>query len=88
MHHQVISLCFMRFWLLLQEKDFEFAEEKQSFQDDEDFLADEAGSGSGEIATGVPGLFFIFTTWVKVFRIIPEFKILRLTFHRKSASKC
>ena len=26
--------------------------------------------------------------WVKVFRIIPEFRILRLTFHRKSASKC
>ena len=23
--------------------------------------------------------------WVKVFRIIPEFRILRLTFHRKSA---
>ena len=27
-------------------------------------------------------------TWVKVFRIIPEFKILRMTFHRKTASKC
>ena len=27
-------------------------------------------------------------TWVKVFRINPEFWILRLTFHRKSASKC
>ena len=27
-------------------------------------------------------------TWVKVFRIIPEFRILTLTFHRKSASKC
>ena len=25
---------------------------------------------------------------VKFFRIIPEFRILRLTFHRKSASKC
>ena len=24
-------------------------------------------------------------TWMKVFRIIPEFRILRLTFHRKSA---
>ena len=23
--------------------------------------------------------------WVKVFRIVPEFRILRLTFHRKSA---
>ena len=27
-------------------------------------------------------------TWVKVVRIIPEFRILRLIFHRKSASKC
>ena len=27
-------------------------------------------------------------TWVKVLRINPEFRILRLTFHRKSASKC
>ena len=27
------------------------------------------------------------TTWVKVFKIVPEFRILRLTFHRKSASK-
>ena len=27
-------------------------------------------------------------TWVKVFRIIPEFRILRMTFHRKSSSKC
>ena len=26
--------------------------------------------------------------WVKVFKINPEFRILRLTFHRKSASKC
>ena len=26
-------------------------------------------------------------TWVKVFRIIPEFRIFRLSFHRKSASK-
>ena len=26
--------------------------------------------------------------WVRVFRIIPEFRILRPTFHRKSASKC
>ena len=28
------------------------------------------------------------SSWVKVFRIISEFRILRLTFHRKSASKC
>ena len=25
---------------------------------------------------------------VEVFRIFPEFRVLRLTFHRKSASKC
>ena len=30
----------------------------------------------------------IISAWVKVFRSIPEFRILRLTFHRKSASKC
>ena len=30
----------------------------------------------------------LFIQWVKVFRIIREFRILRLTFHRKSASKC
>ena len=30
----------------------------------------------------------VIEVWVKVFRIIPEFRILRLTFHRKSASKC
>ena len=29
-----------------------------------------------------------YSTWVKVFRINPEFRILRLTFQRKSASKC
>ena len=27
-------------------------------------------------------------SWVKVFRAVPEFRILRLTFQRKSASKC
>ena len=27
------------------------------------------------------------SAWMKVFRIVPEFRILRLTFHRKSASK-
>ena len=30
----------------------------------------------------------ILATWVKVFRIIPEFRISRLPFHRKLASKC
>ena len=29
----------------------------------------------------------LLNSWVKVFRIIPLFRILRLTFHRKSASK-
>ena len=27
-------------------------------------------------------------SWVKFFRINPEFRILRLTFYGKSASKC
>ena len=27
-----------------------------------------------------------YNAWVKVFRIFPEFRILRLTFHRKPAS--
>ena len=27
----------------------------------------------------------VFHTWVKVFRIVPEFSSLRRTFHRKSA---
>ena len=30
--------------------------------------------------------FAYFIAWVKVFRINPEFRILTLTFHRKSAS--
>ena len=30
----------------------------------------------------------VLISWVKVFMIIPEFRILRLTFLRKSASKC
>ena len=30
----------------------------------------------------------VFSAWLKVFRINPEFRILRLTFHRRSASKC
>ena len=36
------------------------------------------------------GLFYLSLSsiWVKAFRIIPEFSILRLTFHRKTASKC
>ena len=31
---------------------------------------------------------YMLQTWAKVVRTIPEFRILRLTFHRKSASKC
>ena len=33
------------------------------------------------------GSFWV-NVWVKHFRINPEFRILRLTLHRKSASKC
>ena len=32
--------------------------------------------------------FTLLDSWVKVYRIISEFRILGLTFHRKSASKC
>ena len=32
--------------------------------------------------------FTLLDSLVKVFRIIPEFRILRLTFHTKSATKC
>ena len=43
----------------------------------------------GQITSVMIGLLQWYKTiWVKVFRIIPEFRILRLTFHRKSASKC
>ena len=33
-----------------------------------------------------PGEFLF--TWLKVFRIIPDFRILRITLHIKSSSKC
>ena len=39
-------------------------------------------------AEGSCDLAVITHTWVKVFMIYPEFRILRLTFLRKSASKC
>ena len=35
----------------------------------------------------IEGLIRTLVAWVKVFRIIPEFRILRLTFQRKSASR-
>ena len=31
---------------------------------------------------------YLYNIWVKVFRIVPEFRIFRLTFQRKSPSKC
>ena len=46
---------------------------------------------SGEYAVSQPAEVTGTTSklsWVKVFRIISEFRILRLTFYRKSASKC
>ena len=50
---------------------------------------------SEDLVKSIGGIFqfnlsggFILYPWVKVFRIIPEFMIFRLTFHRKSASKC
>ena len=44
-------------------------------------------TGSGTIVYVPYKRKFIRDTWVKVFRIIPEIRILRLTFHRKSATK-
>ena len=39
------------------------------------------------ISSIVAQQYYIIHTWVKDFRIISEFRISRLTFHRKSASK-
>ena len=36
---------------------------------------------------GMSHCYLYINAWVKVFRIIPEFRILRLMFRRKSASK-
>ena len=41
----------------------------------------------GDNSNDTIGMYTGLHAWVKVFRIIPEFRILRLTFHRKSASK-
>ena len=41
------------------------------------------GDNSGAIKGGFIVFLFIVDTLGKVFRIIPEFRILRLTFHRK-----
>ena len=43
------------------------------------------GSNQGPLDLKLCSLPF---TWVKVLRIYPEFRILTLTFHRQSASKC
>ena len=44
------------------------------------------GQGSRNLANEIYICAHYTLSWVKVFRIIPEFKILRLTFHRKSVS--
>ena len=41
----------------------------------------------GDNSKNTIGMYTGLHAWVKVFRIIPEFRIWRLTFHRKSASK-
>ena len=48
-----------------------------------------SGCGREHYKSNVPFLQvgLITSTWGKVFRIIPELRILRLTFHTKSASK-
>ena len=48
--------------------------------------ADDADSADELTNRRLESLIDLFT-WVKAFRIIPEFRILRLTFNRKSASK-
>ena len=40
------------------------------------------------ISSYSPNVNEVIKAWVKVFRIILEFRILRLTYHRKSASNC
>ena len=51
-----------------------------------DMISCESSAGFLEAGTKFENVFSV--TWVKVFRNIPEFRILRLTFHRKTASKC
>ena len=53
------------------------------------FFQGEAGPAGIPGPEGDQGLIVSkINTWVKVFRINPEFRILTLTFQRKSASKC
>ena len=54
---------------------------------DQDEVLEKMGPDESDDAQSYQGNHIIVLR-VKVFRIIPEFRILRLTFHRKSASKC
>ena len=54
---------------------------------DQDAVLEKMGPDDSDESQSYQGNHVIIL-WVKVFRIIPEFRILRLTFHRKSASKC
>ena len=49
------------------------------------FLNTNKGADHGQ---PLPPHKLLFIIWVKVFRINPELRILRLTFHGKAASKC
>ena len=48
-----------------------------------DYLVPSNRRNGGHIVFGADPI-----AWLKVFRIVPEFRILRLTFQRKSATKC
>ena len=49
---------------------------------------DDALKHIDDVKKGVKIMLMLRQTWVKAFRIIPDFRISRLTFCRKSASKC
>ena len=70
----------MRFCLLFLDDDFIGSESDEDIGWQDDFVS----------ILGTAQVIMVLGTylWVKVFRMIPEFRILRLAFYRKSASKC
>ena len=48
--YQILRPCYTFYF---QERDFEFAGEKDSYNDDEDFLADQEGSGDIDDGSGM-----------------------------------
>ena len=72
----------------VQERLVKYLPEGQELPKTEDELRNTVSSPQFQQVGFLCVMVIIPLTWVKVFRIIPEFRILRLTFHRKSASKC